>query len=117
MREGVAAHRRMRPMLRFEPHHAVASMLAAELGVTPSLTARPELTAALLFGPLLPAQYRLDGPGALPGAQELFVRALDGFECDPSPEQLGGLAMVADVLGDPELHRALEALAEPALVE
>jgi hypothetical protein len=34
--------------------------------VAPDLRARPELTEPLLFGPLLPPRYRLDGPGPSP---------------------------------------------------
>jgi len=118
MRAGVEAHRQTRPMLAFEPHHALAGLFASELGVLPSLTRRPELTAALLFGPLVPAGYRLDGPGALPGAEALVRRALAqapagaAAASDPAPEQLDALAMMAEALGDAELREAAALLAE-----
>lgn len=87
-----------------EPHNLLAVTLAEELGVAPDLLARPDLTEPLLFGPMLPPRYRLDGPGAQPRAEERFrsqlaasprpavdpddVEALRGF----------GLAAVADAL-------------------
>ena len=46
------------------------------MGITPDLHARPELLEALLFGPLLPARHRLDGPGAMPDAAARFSEQL-----------------------------------------
>ena len=54
----------------------LAITLAEELGVAPDLLARPELTEALLFGPLLPPRYRFDGPGARADAGEHFAEQL-----------------------------------------
>jgi cation diffusion facilitator CzcD-associated flavoprotein CzcO len=92
------------PRPPLDAHNALATTLAEELGVAPDLVSRPELTEALLFGPLLPPRYRLDGPGALPDAAERFraqlaaspraavapadVEALRGF----------GLARAADIV-------------------
>jgi dimethylaniline monooxygenase (N-oxide forming) len=59
-----------------DPHNVLAAALADELGVAPDLLARPELTEALIFGPLLPPRYRLDGPGARPDAPERFAEQL-----------------------------------------
>ena len=64
------------PRPALDPHNALATTLADELGVAPDLLSRPELTEALLFGPLLPPRYRLDGPGALPDAAERFSAQL-----------------------------------------
>ena len=64
------------PPPALDPHNALAMTLAEELGVAPDLLARPELTEPLMFGPLLPPRYRLDGPGALPDASERFSRQL-----------------------------------------
>ena len=46
--------------------------------MAPDLLARPELTEPLLFGPMLPPRYRLDGPGATPEAPALFAEQLAG---------------------------------------
>jgi cation diffusion facilitator CzcD-associated flavoprotein CzcO len=107
MRAGIEEYRAMKPILRSDVHHVLAGILAAESGVAPSLTARPHLTAALLFGPLAPAQYRLDGPGALAEAEEQYLRAIAEFGDGPcanvGPEHLAGLRIVAEALGDPVL--------------
>jgi dimethylaniline monooxygenase (N-oxide forming) len=58
------------------PHDLFSVTLAEQMGVAPDLRARPALTSALLFGPLLPARYRLDGPGALPDAEARFADQL-----------------------------------------
>lgn len=53
-------------------HHLLALQLADAAGVSPDLAARPDLAEPLLLGPMLPARYRLDGPGALPDAARTF---------------------------------------------
>ena len=59
-----------------DPHNALALTLAEELGVSPSVQSWPELSEALVFGPLLPPRYRLSGPGATSDAADLFARQL-----------------------------------------
>ena len=61
-----------------ESHNVLALALADAAGVAPDVRGRPELAEALLFGPMLPARYRLDGPGARPDAVELFRDQLAG---------------------------------------
>ncbi len=56
-----------------DSHDALALALAEASGVAPDLDARPELLEPLLFGPMLPPRYRLDGPGAMPNAGELLL--------------------------------------------
>jgi Flavin-binding monooxygenase-like len=79
MRAGIAEQRAMRALMPFDMHPALAALLAGELGVEPSLATRPELAEGLLFGPLAPARYRLDGPGARPEAEALLRDALADF--------------------------------------
>ena len=89
-----------------DPHNALAAALADELGVAPDLLARPELTEALLFGPMLPPRYRIDGPGARPDAVELFAEQLAASPrapLDPADVEAlrgFGLAEAADVVAD-----------------
>ena len=64
------------PAPPLEVHNALAATLAEELGVAPDLLARPELAEPLLFGPMLPPRYRLDGPGAQSGAAAAFAEQL-----------------------------------------
>jgi dimethylaniline monooxygenase (N-oxide forming) len=59
-----------------DSHNALAVVLADAAGVAPDLRARPELAESLLFGPMLPPRYRLDGPGALPDAAAQFTAQL-----------------------------------------
>ncbi len=63
-----------RPIL--ESHNALALVLSEEMGVAPDPVAWPELTEPLLFGPMLPARYRLSGPGARASASDDYARAL-----------------------------------------
>ena len=92
------------PRPPLDPHNALAATLADELGVAPDLLSRPELTDALLFGPMLPPRYRLDGPGALPDAAEQFSAQLAASPRAPiEPADIEalrdfGLAQAADIV-------------------
>jgi hypothetical protein len=75
-----------------EVHNAFAMLLAEECGVAPDVLARPELTEPLLFGPLLPPRYRLDGPGAQPEAAERFLAQVAASPRAPvDPADVDGL--------------------------
>ncbi|MCR9224656.1 MAG: FAD-dependent oxidoreductase [Hyphomonas sp.] len=52
------------------PMNAMALMFARKLGVEPDLSEHAELKRALLFGPLSPVSFRLDGRDALASAKE-----------------------------------------------
>src|ERR1700712_698565 len=54
------------PPPAIDSHHVLALTLSEQAGVAPDVRAQPELAEALLFGPMLPARYRLRGPGARP---------------------------------------------------
>ncbi len=92
------------PRPPLDAHHALATTLADELGVAPDPLARPELTEALLFGPLLPPRYRLDGPGASTEAAEWFTAQLAASPRAPvDPDDVEalrgfGLARAADLV-------------------
>ncbi len=64
------------PRAPIESHNALALELAEGIGVAPDVRARPELAEPLLFGPMLPPRYRLDGPGARPDAGARFAAQL-----------------------------------------
>jgi len=101
-----AAMRRViaEPRPAIDVHNVLATTLAEASGVAPDLLARPELTEALLFGPLLPPRYRLDGPGARADASRLLseqfaasprapveaadIEALDGLGLGPAADLL-----------------------------
>jgi dimethylaniline monooxygenase (N-oxide forming) len=121
MRAGIAEHRAMRAVMPPDMYPALAAMLAGELGVEPRLADRPDLAEGLIFGPLAPARYRLDGPGARPEAEVMLRAALSEFGPQPqaTPQQLDALQMIAAALEDPELteiaqHLSAAAAPEPA---
>jgi dimethylaniline monooxygenase (N-oxide forming) len=97
MRAGVAS---APPVI--DSHHMLAMTLAASAGVAPDLRAWPELAEALLFGPLLPPRYRLDGAGAMPDAAAQFAHQLDANPRAPiEPDDLAALPDLglADLMG------------------
>jgi dimethylaniline monooxygenase (N-oxide forming) len=93
------------PAPPLEVHNALAATLAEQAGVAPDLEARPGLAEPLLFGPMLPPRYRLDGPGAQPEAEARFRDQLAASPRAPvDPAQVAelrrfGLAAVADAIG------------------
>jgi dimethylaniline monooxygenase (N-oxide forming) len=92
------------PRPPLDAHNALATTLADELGVAPDLHTRPELTEALLFGPLLPPRYRLNGPGALRDAADWFTSQLAASPRAPvNPDDIDalrrfGLGSAADIV-------------------
>jgi dimethylaniline monooxygenase (N-oxide forming) len=99
MRAGIA----VRPP-PIEVHNVLGTALAEELGVAPDPIAWPELTEPLLFGPLLPPRYRLEGPGARADAPDLFKAQLAASPRAPvDPDDIDalrgfGLGAAADTL-------------------
>ena len=71
MRKATAA-----PRPSLEAHNTLALALSEEMGVAPDPMAWPALAEPLLFGPMLPARYRLSGPGARASATRDFAAAL-----------------------------------------
>jgi dimethylaniline monooxygenase (N-oxide forming) len=82
-----------------DSHNVLAVTLAEAAGVAPDVRARADLAEPLLFGPMLPPRYRLDGPGATPDAAARF---LDQLSASPrSPVEPDDVASLPDVgLGD-----------------
>jgi dimethylaniline monooxygenase (N-oxide forming) len=71
----------MRASLRDSPppldsHDALALAFSEASGVAPDIEARPRLFDALVFGPMLPPRYRLDGPGSMPNASEMLLEQM-----------------------------------------
>jgi hypothetical protein len=78
----------------------VALTFAYAAGVEPVLANWPDLRRALLFGPLAPSSFRLDGPDALPEAAAAFARDAAAFGAitsnDFTDREKAYLAMVDD---------------------
>jgi dimethylaniline monooxygenase (N-oxide forming) len=119
MLAGIAEHRAMRAVMPSDMYPALAALLAGELGVEPRLAGRPDLAEGLIFGPLAPARYRLDGPGASPEAEVMLRAALSEFGPQPqaTPQQLDALQMIAAALDDPELAEVAQQLSAAAAPE
>jgi dimethylaniline monooxygenase (N-oxide forming) len=117
LRAGVDEHRMMRELGVPDMYPGLAGLLAGELGVEPDPAAHPDLAEGLLFGPLAPARYRLEGPGARPEAAAHLRTALSDFALPPAAEaQIGALAMAAGALGDAGLAAVAERLGAGAAV-
>ncbi|HLH47039.1 MAG TPA: hypothetical protein VKV25_07770, partial [Acidimicrobiales bacterium] len=89
-----------------DSHDALALVLSEGAGVAPDLRSRPELLEPLLFGPMVPARYRLDGPGSLADAPDHFSDQLDA--CPRAPVDPDDVALLPR-LGLADLTAALPA--------
>lgn len=102
MRAGIREFQEWKQTHFEETLHEMAVMLSNEAGVAPDLLKHPEIAKALLFGPLAPSQFRLDGHGRREDAAQEFAVAASTFGCITSPildeKQMAGLAMVVDAV-------------------
>lgn len=78
-----------------DSHNTLAVILADAAGVAPNVRAHPDLAEPLLFGPMLPPRYRLDGPGAHSDAATAFRAQLGASP--RSAVELDDIAALADV--------------------
>jgi len=65
MNAEIAKYRCAREESQLQAMHLMALLFAREAGVEPDLTAWPQLSRALLFGPLSAISFRLSGPDHL----------------------------------------------------
>jgi hypothetical protein len=73
-REAIDACRARRGLSQKTRMNLAAVAFARAAGVEPRLEKWPHLRRALLFGPLAPSCFRLEGPDALPDAPDRFAR-------------------------------------------
>ena len=85
-RSAIDAYRARRGMSQKTRMNLVALTFARAAGVEPHLENWPHLCRALLFGPLAPSCFRLEGPDALPDAPDRFVRDAAAFGAITSNE-------------------------------
>ena len=85
-RSAVEAYRARRGMSQKSRMNLVAMSFARAAGVEPNLEDWPNLRRALLFGPLAPSCFRLQGPDALPEAPARFMRDAAAFGAITSNE-------------------------------
>jgi len=78
-RRAIEAYRARRGLPQKTQMNLAAMTFARAAGVEPHLENWPQLRRALLFGPLTPSCFRLEGPDALPDAPERFAREAATF--------------------------------------
>lgn len=79
MAKGLVQARQARQGPPSLPMHVLAVMFARLIGAEPDLGRWPDLERALLFGPLSPVSFRLQGPDAHAGAVAATARAAAEF--------------------------------------
>jgi dimethylaniline monooxygenase (N-oxide forming) len=82
----IAAYRARRGMPQKTRMNLAALAFAGAAGVEPSVQNWPQLRRALLFGPLAPSCFRLEGPDALPHAAARFAHDAAAFGAITSNE-------------------------------
>ena len=107
----------LREMLRMGApllYHDVVVDLACAAGVEPDVNEYPALAGELVFGPIVPSQFRLSGHGAVPDGESRFRAELVGLGRDPAApgaEELDMLGALASAEAPyPAVVRALTAL-------
>jgi dimethylaniline monooxygenase (N-oxide forming) len=78
-RAAIVAYRSRRGMSQKTRMNLAALAFARAAGVEPHLDNWPDLRRALLFGPLAPSSFRLEGRDALPDAPTRFARDAAAF--------------------------------------
>jgi dimethylaniline monooxygenase (N-oxide forming) len=108
---GVAAYRARRGSPQKTRANVVALQFARAAGVEPSLERWPQLAGPLLFGPLSPVSFRLEGRDALPDAAERTLADAEAFGCVQSGGPTPGQRVLLEELmaSDQSLSAALRA--------
>lgn len=109
LQAGLDAARAARQAPPGVPMHVLAVRFARLAGAEPDPSQFPQLAPALLFGPLAPVSFRLDGPDALPDAVDRTRMTAAAFGALPGPEMSGEqreqLQALARARQDPRLAR------------
>jgi dimethylaniline monooxygenase (N-oxide forming) len=96
------------------PFHAAATLFARAAGADPDPAHWPELARALLFGPLAPISYRLEGRDSLPDAPRLTAEAAAAFGAvttrQLTEQQCLQLRGLADARKDASFSRLVETM-------
>jgi dimethylaniline monooxygenase (N-oxide forming) len=85
-RLAIKAYRSRRGLPQKTQMNLAALAFARAAGVEPQVDNWPQLRRALLFGPLVPSCFRLEGPDALPDAPARFAREAASFGAITSNE-------------------------------
>lgn len=98
-RAAITAYRARRGMSQKTRMNLVALTFARAAGVEPRLENWPGLRRPLLFGPLAPSCFRLEGPDAVPDAPARFARDAAAFGAITSTELTEREQMYWSLLG------------------
>jgi len=102
LRSSIDAYRSRRGLSQKTRMNLAALTFARAAGVEPNVDDWPHLRRALLFGPLVPSSFRLQGPDALPDAASRFARDAAAFGAITTNEMTEReqryLALVEDAL-------------------
>jgi hypothetical protein len=85
-RSSIEAYRAKRGLSQKTRMNLAALTFARAAGVEPDVQNWPHLRRALLFGPLAPSCFRLEGPDSLPDAAQRFAREAAAFGAITSNE-------------------------------
>jgi hypothetical protein len=114
MTASVAACRARRGLPQKGRMNVVSVQFARAAGVEPALERWPDLAIPLLFGPLSPASFRLEGRDALPDAPARVAADAEAFGCvppsAPTAAQCERLAELAAASGSDSLKDTLRAV-------
>jgi hypothetical protein len=111
MEAGVAAYQARRGYPQKTRMNVATLQFARVAGVEPSLERWPRLATALLFGPLTPVSFRLEGHDALPDAPARVLAEAETFGCvttaEPTAAQRAQLDELAAARRDTDIGTAL----------
>jgi dimethylaniline monooxygenase (N-oxide forming) len=85
MRQGVERYQATRGKPQDQDFQTMVLSFSRLLGTEPDLEQYPRLQRPLLFGPLSPSGFRLNGPDAFPGAAEQYAADAEAFGAFTSP--------------------------------
>jgi len=100
MAAGIETFRKFKK-IRAVVYQDTAILFSNEAGVEPALDNHKDIAKPLLFGPLVPSQFRLEGHGKKQMAKDLFIAAnkqLGNESNDLDEQQTDGLLMVVEKL-------------------
>jgi hypothetical protein len=99
-RSAVQAYRARRGMPQKTRMNLAALMFARAAGIEPNVDNWPHLRRALLFGPLAPSCFRLEGPDAMPDAAAVFARQAAAFGAITTNELTDRERAYASLIGE-----------------
>jgi dimethylaniline monooxygenase (N-oxide forming) len=100
------------------PMHTAALLFARAAGVEPEIAQWPDLARTLLFGPMLPMSFRLNGRDSLPDAAQRVADKTKLFETISgagfTAKQYAQLKSLATARQDKQLTQLLANIQQPA---